>query len=173
MFIDCGIATRIVIEKEYWKTEEILESIKNEIDLSIYNVIDEENYIFLEMKKDIFEKNAVDFIKEQLSLIVDKKGSKERIEELRNLENKSYEELMEIANYKKYISFQFVEGCRYSNDISYIAKKFYAYADVVSYISDGKVFFECYSDIFYYLRKTIIANSKNPIRTAAVITIIG
>ena len=47
------------------------------------------------------------------------------------------------------------------------------FADIIVYMIDGKILMECYADMFRYLRNLILKNSNNPIKTSAVISIIG
>ena len=70
---------------------------------------------------------------------------------------------------------QFLEGSRVCNDISYLDPHGDndIYCDIIDFISDGKVFLECYWDIFTYFRNCIIQLSKSPIRTGFVVTIVG
>ena len=60
-------------------------------------------------------------------------------------------------------------------DISYLDSEGSCeiFCNLIDFIGDGKVLFECYNEIFTYLRNCIINSSSNPIRTAAFITIIG
>ncbi len=177
-YVSCGIAKSIEIEKKgrhygNYKVDEILEEVGKEIDLNIYDIKETERAIYLELKPKIFQENAVPFIKEQLEKRNLKKDyTKEDLKKLKDLEGKSYEELIEIAEEKSCRPFQLIEGCILTNDISYISdSKFEMHADIIIYILDGKAFMECYSDIFYYFRKTIIDGSNNPIKSSVVITL--
>lgn len=175
-YLDCGIATEIIVEKRRNSTEKILEKIKNKIDLNIYNISQNDELVCLDIKEDVFEKYAIPFIEEQLEMVKSNLTTEKELKSLKNLEElkgKSYEELIKISNEKSNYFFQRLEGNRFCNDVSYLTDGDIAYADVISYISDGKIYMECYHDIFDYIRKLIIKSSKNPIRTAAVVTIIG
>lgn len=126
------------------------------------------------MKKDIFEKYAIEFIKEQSDYFGEyaKKYAKEQLPLLENLK---YDKLIEIAKDKDIYSFCYLEGSIFCNDISYLDNdgKSLIYCDVIDFISEGKVDLEEYCEIFTYLRNCIINSSQNPIRTATVVTIIG
>lgn len=174
-YLACGIAKTIAIEKDNYTKEEILKKLKGTIDLNIYmKPIEDERYLFLEMKKEFMEKYAVRFIEEQLKIAT--KNSKQDgayKEFVEQLKDKKYDDLMEIAENSKYPEFQLIEGSVFSNDISYIADRLKIFADMIIYISDGKVFMECYYDMFRYLRNLIIKNSTNPIKTSVMVSIIG
>lgn len=172
-FLGCGIAKTIIVKKERYTREEILEKIKKTIDLNIYNnPLENEKYLLLEMKREFIEKYAIKFIEEQLEIAV-KNTSEEYKSLIKELKDKKYHELMQIAEEKQYQNFQLIEGNIYSNDISYIANKLTIFADIIVYMIDGKILMECYADMFRYLRNLILKNSNNPIKTSAVISIIG
>ena len=173
-FLGCGIAKTIIVKKERYTREEILEKIKKTIDLNIYNnPLENEKYLLLEMKREFMEKYAIKFIEEQLEIAVENTSEKEDKSLIKELKDKKYDELMEIAEQKQYEKFQLIEGCIYSNDISYIANKLTIFADIIVYMIDGKILMECYADMFRYLRNLILKTSNNPIKTSAVISIIG
>lgn len=172
-FLGCGIAKTIIVKKERYTREEILEKIKKTIDLNIYNnPLENEKYLLLEMKREFIEKYAIKFIEEQLEIAVEN-TSEEHKSLIKELKDKKYDELMQIAEEKQYQNFQLIKGNIYSNDISYIANKLTIFADIIVYMIDGKILMECYADMFRYLRNLILKNSNNPIKTSAVISIIG
>lgn len=172
-FLGCGIAKTIIVKKERYTREEILEKIKKTIDLNIYNnPLENEKYLLLEMKREFIEKYAIKFIEEQLEIAV-KNTSEEYKSLIKELKDKKYHELIQIAQEKQYQNFQLIKGNIYSNDISYIANKLTIFADIIVYMIDGKILMECYADMFRYLRNLILKNSNNPIKTSAVISIIG
>ena len=174
-YLSCGIATEITILKRYNEENDIImERIGKNIDLNIYERIDYDDEIVLQIKKDIFEKYIVDFIVEQSKYFKDGIG-KDTIDKLEQLKGLSYDEMIEIAKEKKIYTFQFLRGDRICNDISYLDPHGDndIYCDIIDFISDGKVFLECYWDIFTYFRNCIIQLSKSPIRTGFVVTIVG
>ncbi len=68
-FLECGIAKTIKVEKDRYSKEEILNKLAKSVDLNIYDAIEErEKYFELELKKDIMEKYAVNFVEEQLKI---------------------------------------------------------------------------------------------------------
>lgn len=177
-YLACGIATQIRIERDWKsdKTEKILEKLGRKINLDIYDVYADDDIICLDIKKNLFEKYAVSFIEEQLEIIKDSltyEYEVEGLKDLKKIKGKSYDELIKISNDKSCFYFQMLEGNRVCNDVGYLADGETAYADVVTYISDGKIYMECYYQMFDYIRELIIKSSTNPIKTAAVVTIIG
>lgn len=173
-YLSCGIATRLTVDKNNYRKEEILEELKGTIDLNIYKIREDENKMYLDIKEEVFEKYAIDFIEEQLEFMKDNdEYIIESLNKIQKIKSKKYDELVEIAKEKSIENFQFEQGFWICNDVSYLSKKVSIYADVVLYIFDGRAIMESYAGIFRYLRKTIIESSTNPIRTAVVITIIG
>ena len=174
-YLSCGIAKTIIVKKSNYTKEKILGQLEKSIDLNIYmEPYENERYLFLEMKEEFLEKYAVQFVEEQLKIAVKNYNQQEIYKELvEDLKDKKYEELIKIAECNEYKNFQLIEGNRYSNDISYITNDLTIFADIISYMLDGKFFIECYYDMFRYLRNVIIKSSANPIKTSAVISIIG
>lgn len=174
-YLSFGIAKSIIIDKEGYPKEKVLKKIEKSIDLNIFKQPEEtEKYLILDLKEDIMEKYAIKFIEEQLEIA--EENTEEKISNnncIKELENKKYAELMEIAEQKKYLNFQFLEGCIVTNDVSYLTDGLTAFADIIIYLSDGKIIMECYNAIFRYIRNQIIKNSANPIKTAMVVSITG
>ena len=83
------------------------------------------------------------------------------------------DEIMEYADIRSCICFQLDRGTIVSNNVNYLIPGHTAFADIIDYISDGKIIMECWNELFSYLRKAIIKSSNNPIRTAVVVTITG
>jgi len=169
-YLDIGIATKIYARKEdRWRSyskEEVLENLGKKIDLNIYNMTDEEDYVILDIKPEIFEKEIGNILSEQLKYCENAEEEMKKIDKLKGL---SYNELIDIAEEKSMINFCLMEGA----DISYIADRIEVYCDFISILSEGKVFFECYYNMFNYIRNLLVATSKNPLKTAQIITISG
>ena len=175
-YIACGIATEMVIEKE-WKNDdnnEILKDLGKKVDLNLYEITEEEARIILTMKKEIFEKNAVDCILEQLKYCRQRQREEDE-EKIKQLKDLKYDELMKIAEKKSICSFQLNKGNYYSSDISYLLENSRAniFCDMVFYVLDGKIILECWYDVFTYLRKCIINSSTSTIKTSLVVDIVG
>ena len=177
-YLACGIATEIRVEKN-WKSatnEKILEEMGKKINLEIYDIYTDDKIICLNIKEDLFEKYAVSFIEEQLEIIKETLTHDfeiEGLQDLKKLKGKTYNELIEVSNEKSCFFFQMLEGNRYCNPVGYLAEGETVYADVITYISEGKIYMECFNGMFDYIRRLIINSSTNPIKTAVVVTIIG
>lgn len=178
-YLACCIATTITVEKVKDRfsnpstKNEIINMLSEKINLGIYNIKEDEENVYFELKEDVFEKNATSFIKEQLKKI-DLKHIKEDYEEICKLEGKKYNELMKVAKKKSIESFQYLNGSIFCNDASYLTNGEYnCYADVIIYLIEGKVIFESYYTMFKYFRKLILESTDNPIKDAVVVTITG
>lgn len=177
-YLSCGVAYTIYIKNlgDDNKNEEVLSRIGQNIDLSLYDRSDEKNdkYIILKMKKDIFEKNIVEFIEEQ-SNYFDQYSRTKIKQDLEKIKGKEYKELMEIATKHSLQSFCFFKGNEICNDAFYLDSdmKSLIFCDIIDFYSTGKILIENYAIFFSYLRRCTIETSNNPIKTALVLTIIG
>ena len=175
-YLSCGIAKRIIIrsQNEDESKDEILVRIGRNIDLNLYDRIDNEEYIILNIKKEIFQKNVYELVNEQINKIVmcefDKAYTLYQLEELKNVK---YDELIHISKLRGIKAFYFKRGDEKSNDISYLdlERKCKIYCDLIQISQTGETFFECYQGMFTYFRNCIINSSENPLKTALVIAL--
>ena len=118
------------------------------------------------------KKYVVDFIIEQSKFFYEYNNTKKELQKLKGLK---YDELINIAKEQSLTNFQFLPRNVFCNYASYLTSDTNCRisCDIISFIGDGKVYLECYYDIFTYLRNCIINSSNNPIRTSTVITISG
>ena len=177
-YMACGIATEIAVLTKYEDKDEVLKELGKKINLDLYEITKEDSRIILDMKKEIFEKYAVDCILEQLKYCRNKNRKKEEEEEeekLKKLKGLKYDELMQIAEDGDIYCFQLFEGNSASSCISYLTDlhNITIYCDMVHYVLDGKAFLECWYDMFYYIRNCMINSSTSPIKSSLVVDIIG
>ena len=180
-YLACGLAEKIYITKKqenfitkYYTKENIISLLENKLNLEIYDITEDDCFVYLTLKDDIFNKYALSFIEKELNNTVtsEKVNALSSLDQFRNLSKHDFmEELYKKNN--RFISF--FEGHKYTNNISYIFDdtKLNIFCDLIYFINDGKTFFECYYSLFYYLRKTIIEKSNNPIKDAFVLCLIG
>lgn len=174
-FLACGVATCISIIKNGYSTERILEDLKLKMNLDIFNVVDDEKVMCLEIKKDIFENNILDFIREQITPVRGHFLNKE-LEYLDEFEGKSFEEMIRYSKENNSKAFFYSEGyLKVTNIVSYIFTNVRCDAsiDMVSYISDGKIIMECWFELFCYLRDRIAKSTNNPLKDAVFVVIDG
>lgn len=178
-FLTVGVAKSIFIKK-YGRIEKetILENLKNEIDINLYNYIEDEKYIMLSMKKEIFETELAPLIEEVTKYISNdntekielfKKASKE-------IKGKNEDEIMEYLSEEIVYDLHFCEGSPfYNNFIHYIYPDYgeRIFCDLVELISDGKIVMEACGEIFSFIRHAIINGLKSKIKSAIVVTISG
>ena len=181
-FLCVGIATKVFVKKDGYSKEKIMNQLKKSLDLKIYDEpIEDEKFLLLGMKKEYIEKYAVPFVEEQLKIVLENMAdiedyeriSKNLKELLENSKGKNYKELMQMAEEQQNINFELAEGNLFTNDISYIGDGLTIFADLITYLNDGKIVMETYYDMFRYFRNTIIKSSDSPIKTSAMISIVG
>lgn len=174
-YLSCGIATCVSIIKNGYSTERILEDLKLKMNLDIFNVVDDDLVMCLEIKKDVFEKNILDFIREQIKPVHGHFLERE-LKYLDEFEGKSFEEMISYSKERNERVFFYSEGyLRVNNDVSYIFTNVNCDAtiDMVSYISDGKIIMECWYELFCYLRDRISKSTNNPLKDAVFVCIDG
>ncbi len=175
-YLACGIAIKMVIENERAgeDKDKILKDLGKKVDLDLYEITDKDSNIILTMKKELLEKYAVDCILEQLEYCREKykKEEKEKVKKIKGLK---YDELMKSAKEDHIYSFELFEGSHFSSDISYLLEFSRAniFCDMIYYVIDGKVDFECWYEMFTYFRSCIIKSSTSPLSSSLVIDIIG
>lgn len=168
MYLSCGIATNIVIKKGKYSTGEILEDLKLKMNLDIFDITDKEDYILLQIKKDIFENNIIDFIKSQISTLSIRNIEKD-FELLDSMKGKKFDEMIEYADTHKRIPFAYSEGYfNISNDISYIFTNISCdiAIDMITFLSEGKIIMEEYFYTFKYLREKMVNATDNVLKDA-------
>ena len=171
-----GIATKLIIKNKLEFQEEPLDEtlsdLKFKLDLELYDIKYLKNSIVLEIKKDIFEKYAIDFIKEQW-LNIDYKERFYIIQNFDTLKNLKYEKIMSEVKYGFVRSCHFLSSDKIFNDISYvdILGKSNISCDLFSYLIDGPLLLKNEECTLNYLRNSIIESSENPIRKGAFISI--
>lgn len=172
-YLTVGVATKIFIEKGGEEKENLRDEFNKNFNLKLYDIYEEENYFILTLKKEMLEKNISKLIGE-MKQKARQTGEEDYNNIERELNKKKYDEILEIAKEKKLYRFQFFEGSKFTNDVGYILKESrIAFCDIIGIEMDGKVFFECYYDIFYFLRNSIIESLKNELKDAIVVTLIG
>ena len=94
-WLTCGIATRITVIKDGDTKENIINKLKKELDLNIYNVGEDSKCVYLDMKENMFKEYAIAFVKEQLSTLkVEETYLKNELAKLDEIADDSYDEIM-------------------------------------------------------------------------------
>lgn len=161
-----GVATTIYVDKysryKAYTKEEILEILKNKINLDLYEVGENTREVVLKIKEDFIVKHLYNLLKSE---------AKEREEYIENLNDL-------LEKIKKAKTFQEINDLIYDSSvccvglcdnpfggISYITGgELNVSASLIYYISTYKVLFETYGSILDYIREKIIAATDNPLR---------
>lgn len=172
-----GLATKIIIKQnsnfEKESNNERLKRIGEKIDLSLYDRKDYEDYTVLEIKKEIFEENAIKFIVEQY-INMESKDRLSVMAELLRMNDSKYEKIMYYVKNNLINSLQFFDGDKTNNDISYLDsfRKSKISCDLICYLCRKNIVFDDgYNEMFNYIKKCIQNSSENEIRTAVVIAL--
>ena len=173
--LNFGIATTIYVEKSSkYDLNEIKSALAKSLNLNIYTMEEDEDYIYLSLKEDVFMKNYEKLIKKEYKRLNVDKEDYAVFDEIKHL---SYDELLEEMKEKTICHpyFQFTSASGYcSNDISYMLYDKYHIeisADIITFYLSDKVSFETYYNIFKYLRSKIILNMDTPLKDAVFISI--
>lgn len=167
-----GVATKIYIEKltrfGVYTKERLLEELKGDLNLELYNVFEDMEYVILIPKNKVFVKYIAELLSSEVSQMrlghVPKKEMKEFLENLK--------ELTDIKDFKKILLsspggyFLYLHG-RSDEDISYIysgSKNINIFADMIGFCYCNSVYIECYRTLFRYLLKKIKKTSQNPLK---------
>lgn len=174
-YLACGVATCISINKRGYETEEILEDLKLKMNLDIFNIVDDEKVMCLEIKEDIFEENIIDFIKSQITPLR-RRDLDEDLEFLDEFKGKKFDEMINYSKEFNRIPFYYSEGYfKICNIASYIFTNVNcdATVDLVVYLENGKIVMEEWFSMFCYLRDRIVKSTDNPLKDAVFVVIEG
>ena len=173
-----GIATKIYVKKTYkYNIEQVKEILSKKLNLSLYDIIEDDNDICLSIKPKIFSENIINLLKNEYKILgID--NNKVNNELLKKLKNIPYNQILNEIENKKISTgnFQFLEGnYNYLNDISYIDnnEKLTICADIIAFYLSDKVILESYFELFNYLRNKIVEAMDNPLKDDIFITLFG
>ena len=174
-YLSFGIATKIVINNTLKEEEDLKEKMRRlgeSIDLSLYNIEYTEKSIILEIKKDVFEKNAMKFCIEQWENI-EYKTKFYIIRSFEIMDGVNFDKVIEESKMGLIWGFHFFNSEKVLNDISYIDTlgKSDISCDLFCYLLDAKISLQREECALNYLRNCIINSSHNPIKRAGVIAI--
>lgn len=172
------VATKLIAKKdlnsifhERMETEELLNMLKKWINLDLYEIIDDKDYVILKIDPTILRKNIKDFVLEQLDIIGDmKESTRKNTEILLDLikDNKmEMEDINEYAYAHEYTAIRFFDyGCY---NLRYLCPYLFIYCEGIEYLYEGKVSMEDFSDFSTYLHRLIRLYSKNPLKDAVIL----
>ncbi len=166
-----GVATRIYVEKKLrfkvYSKDEILEKLKNSLNLELYDVDENEEYVIFDIKNDIFIDNIYDLLKNEMEGFRwrDENDVAELNEILRLIEQKkSVKDVEKVICEKGSYYLHMMEGNCFET-ISYICEDdLCIMARLLVYDLSYKVYLECYFQTFNYLRKKLRSAIDNPLK---------
>ena len=172
-FLSVGICTEFYFNSEkpyrFFGTEEEFniafnKELAKEFAIELYDKTiekdDDKEYVVYKIKPQILEDNIIELLKQQLSLYSNINDDVNEV--LKNLENKKFDDIMEIAENKEFFCFQLLPY--YSQ---YIENKS-VNMTFVTLFSEGKIMMECYGPLFSYFENMIHTACKDNILSKAL-----
>lgn len=169
-----GVCVKVIISKSHHSfqkhgIDEIVSSLKDQLDLALYEMYEDENHVIWVIKNEVLEKQLLPFTERQHQYFVDQQNNKEIIAALQKTLLAS--EIIALARERQYVNFQLFTG---ANGIAvgkwsdYLRYKY----ETIIYYHGGKAVMEEYSDLFRYLEQMIrLQSNEFPIAGAVRITV--
>lgn len=165
-FLAIGIATRMVADKErYARAFKGVEGLKAAMEQQfnssgIYQMIETESKVVLELKPEVAEKEWIDFIRAFYDIRYTDYEERDMIlEELSQKDN--LRDWYEIAACKKYEGYQAIDFYFYPLEGSSSFYHPYVFMDMVILSLDGKIMMECYWSLFEFFTRIIREKLSN------------
>lgn len=164
-YLQIGICTGIVIKNSSIRDygyENIIKSLKKEIDIEMYDVYESDKNVFFQLKKEFLNKDDIlDFLEKQFEMRDEDKSLIEKLKE----DFKNFNEPEDIINYaRKKAPYYFVERDLYKlvrvgiwNDSIWVVFKLIVFA------VEGKIIIEQYNGFLKYMENIIRKDSSNKI----------
>ena len=156
-YVQLGICNKAIISKTQLEGrvtyEEFIEEMNKELNLELYNIIDdEEKYIFVLKSKALDKDKLIEFLEEQYDLCyADKVYTQKIIDKMKNISNS--EDVINLDKEKKYENFQYND---YAYGNIYCTKRQHKIVieyELMVYFIQGKILMECYYDFLKYIAK--------------------
>ena len=174
-YLSVGIAKEIFVYKSdgwtYYTKDEIEEKLSKVLNLDLYDISENEKYVFLNLKQKVFSENIYNLLEneyEQMKIPEDVYTYAEEV--LQRLKNTTlFDEVFENNFGTPFFELLL------TSDISYVMGRddyLRMEAYIISIFSEGKVLFECYNEMVRYLRNKIISTIDNPLKDAIFVSII-
>jgi len=179
-YLAVGIAKDISFKKEHLSSMELeiepfLKLVNEQLyyDIGIYDLVEEDNYWVLNLKKEVLKEQLVPLLEKLYPVLYPKSNLEGLIAEL---VTKSYDELIEFADRKCEVEFQ----CDNYSAQDYItidkpfAKRLSLNYSMISFAFEGKTFMETYGQMFRLFKYSIVNACKDlPLATALRMYITG
>lgn len=170
-FLEVGIAIKLIVSKKdkRWAKDYTIEQIQEElgkcINLALYDLEKEdEEYLYWQIKRNIFAENVGAFLAEQSLLW----GGALPEELTALLATKDYDQIIEVAQDKSYCEFQMIDGI---GQFNYLMEHVKVYGESIAFFIEGKAYLECYYNLFKYMNNLIRHATKNELKDAVVLSL--
>lgn len=169
-----NIATQIVIPKkqtndldfqEGYSQKEIVQRISQYFDISLFNIIEDNDIISLTLKDEVTKKYLYTFLKEHLSYL----HHQNYIDEIDKIKNMGTQEVIQYLKNEDidYVYFNNQDYLKYT----YLDDKIKIYCEGIYYLFEGKILLEYEQNLFTYFHQIIRKLHHNPLEGAVYISI--
>lgn len=166
LHIEIGYAMRVEKQGKWKKLDKtnLIPEISKNINLDLYNVSEDDDYLHISLKEEILTTYVKDFLIEQTELLGKEINEKDELFEL--IDSKDYEKMIKAAEDNEFYQWQSTQSFNYylCGDLSHKVD----YKAICFYIL-GKTYLECYNDFFVYITKLIKKTSDNPLKDTVII----
>lgn len=171
-FTKAMVAYELYVEKkkeygyEKFTKQEILTKLEKSLDLSLYEIREDDEVVLLKLKPDILKQNGKAFFLEQIKLY---EGNSELLKNTENFFDQMGEKTIieAIKEYTPYMSIGIFDYGMWG--VTYLDRELNIYWNGIFFLYEGKVIMECYVELSRYLHNLIRKTSQNPLRNAVVI----
>lgn len=175
-YVYITIATKIIARKtgkfyfgcKEYSVREIKDRLEETFCMDLYDIYENEEYVGFLLKKGILEKYLYDFLYEQSFHLFCGEQIRAELDQIKNIDEEIILDMFrnEELNYFHYMNFDVMKS-------DYLAYDLEIYSEGINYLSDGKIYMECYSEFFQYINKMIRKSSSNPLKDTVYVMIVG
>lgn len=171
-----GIALGIYVRKQSkYSLEEVKSNLKDELNLDLYDITEDESNVYFSIKPQIFMDNFENLLRHEYKDLNLKDDEYKIFDDIRGL---SFQELIRKLKELEIDSlhFRYTDFGMMSNRINYLSKArdMDVYVEMLTYNMDGKILMECYNVFLRYFRRKIINSiNDNPLKDDVFVTIYG
>lgn len=171
-----GVALGIYVRKQgKYSLEDVKANLKEEVNLDLYNITEDESNVYFSIKKQIFMDNLENLLRNEYK---DLNLEEEEYKIFDDITGLSFQNLIKKLKELEIDSlhFRYTDFGMMSNSINYLSKdrEMEVYVEMLAYNMDGKIIMECFNGFLRYFRRKIISSIKdNPLKDNIFVTIYG
>lgn len=175
-YVYVNIATKIIVAKnyesyvlrnQYYHYKDIKEKLEQQFNLDLFDCNQDENYVYYEIKEHILEECLYDFLYEQSQDLMYSEWIRKDLLKIKG--KKGYEMLDMIKNdeldYIHYFEYSYLKE-------HYFIKDCCVYLEGICFLSEGKVYFECWNELFNYIHAQVRKASLNILKDTVYLELV-